>query len=218
MVDLVERLRDDIAAGLEGGHNYFDVTIVSFPSGNESRNLDTPVAKGRWNAARAIEFHAAHAWARAHFMKARGMFRTWRMKDYFDYEADRVAGDINALGRLVGSGTIWQMSKVYGVDEPSFEYVRPLHCIVPGTDRIWVSGALQVNGVAYTLDDDTGIVTSASTWNPEQLEMACEFDVPCRYDTRGIEARHIFGDDSARMLIRWENIDIVEVREVVGEA
>lgn len=207
---LAERFPDDIARGAEGGHGYWKATIVSHEGGYETPNLDWQDARGEWNVARALELTGKHEKARSYFYKARGMFHHWRFKDWLDFRCARAGND---KGRLTGTTTAWQIAKAYGTDEPSFEYVRPLKRIAAGTVQIWRNGALQTLATHYTVDHDTGIVTSAASWAGDTLEVACEFDVLCRFDTPRFSPRleHRRADNT--MLFRWADINIVEVRE-----
>jgi uncharacterized protein (TIGR02217 family) len=201
---------EDIASGAVGMHGHFGVTIVEHQSGHETPNLDSTIARGRWNVARAIERTGQHEKARSHLYKARGRFHKFLFKDWTDCTCTRAGDD---RGRLTGAGVTWQMGKVYGADEPAFEYVRPLHRIKPLSESIWVSGALQTRGSAYTIDNATGVVTSASSWVAGTIEMACEFYVLCRYDANGADPRLVHRRLGGELWIDWQNIDIVEVRE-----
>lgn len=209
---LTDPFPDRIARGAVGMHGGFLVTNVAHQGGYETPNLDEPVALGRWNVARAIEKERQHATARRHLYRCRGNFHRFLFKDWTDHAATRAGED---RGRLTGATTTWQMNKVYGASDTEFAYVRPLHRIVPLSDQIWVSGALQTRGSAYTIDNDTGIVTSAGSWTAGTLEMACQFYVLCRYDLAGPgDARLAHRRPDGEVLIDWPNIDIVEVREI----
>ena len=210
MGTLADRLPHNIERGAVGGHGIWQTTIVRHEGGYETPNLDWQDARGQWNIGRVVEFTGQHEIARSHYYKARGMFHTWRFKDWHDFRCARTGDD---LGRLTGNTTAWQINKVYGADEPTFEYVRPLKRIVAGSAQIWRNGTLQTITTDYTLDIDTGIVTSVSSWAGATLEVACEFDVLCRFDTPAFKPRLEFRVDDSRMLFKWDDIDIVEVRE-----
>lgn len=207
---LADRYPDDIARGAEGGHGIWQSTIVRHEGGFETPNLDWEDAKGEWNVSRAIALTGKHEIARSHFYKARGTFHYFRFKDHTDFECDRTGDD---KGRLTGSTTTWQINKVYGTDESTFEYVRPLKRIVAGTLQIWVDGTLKTIATHYTVDNDTGIVTSLSSWAGSALEVACEFDVLCRYDTPKFSPKVVLKRPNGDLLMDWADINIVEVRE-----
>ncbi len=210
MGTLANRLPDDIERGAEGGHGRWKATIVAHEGGYETPNLDWQDARGEWNIARALELTGLHEIARSHYYKARGMFHHWRFKDWHDFTCARTGAD---KGRLTGSTNAWQINKVYGSDEPSFEYTRPLKRIVAGSAQIWRNGTLQTITTDYTINIDTGAVTSLVSWAGSTLEVACEFDVLCRYDTPRFAPRLMFRHSDSKMLFKWDDINIVEVRE-----
>lgn len=207
---LASRFPDVIARGALGGHGIWQATIVRHEGGYETPNLDWQDARGEWNVARAIELTGKHELARAHYYKARGMYHWFRFKDWLDFAAARTGND---KGRLTGATTTWQINKVYGADEPSFEYLRPLKRIVAGSERLWLNSVLQTRTTHYTIDNDTGIVTSLASWAGGTLEVQCEFDVLCRYDTPAFAPRLVDRRRDGQMLFDWGDITIVEVRE-----
>lgn len=210
MATLTERFPDDIARGAEGGHAYFSTNIVISVGGLERRNANWQDARGEWQVARAIELSGKHQVARSHFIKARGSLHTFRFKDWHDFTASRTGND---KGRLTGATTTWQINKVYGTDEATFEYVRPLKRIVAGSEQIWLNGSLRTRTTHYTIDNDTGIVTSLASWAGGTLEVSCQFDVLTRYNTDAFNPRLLYRLDEASFLFEWANIGIVEARE-----
>lgn len=208
MAELTERFPDCISFGAFGGWPSWLVTIVQHAGNIETRNLDDATPRGRWNFAQAVKEKPDHEMVYNHFIKARGQFHTFRFKDWGDFECFRT-GD--ARGRLVGAGTSWQASKVYGTDEPSFEYVRSLIRIVALSDQIWRNGSLQTRGADYTINNNTGVITSAVSWTGATLELACEFDVLCRYDVSRLDVSMISraGQDGD-LIVQWSDVDICE--------
>jgi uncharacterized protein (TIGR02217 family) len=209
MGTLTERFPDDIARGAEGSHGNWDVTNVPHAGGQETSNLNSADGLGEWNVARALERSGKHEIVRSHYFKARGEFHRFRFKDWLDFRCARTGDD---KGRLTGSTTAWQINKVYGADEATFEYVRPLKRIVSGSVRIWKDTVLQTLTTHYTVDINTGIVTSLSSWAGTTLEVSCEFDVLCRYNSK-FEPRLDYRLSDAEMLVRVESLLIKEVRE-----
>jgi uncharacterized protein (TIGR02217 family) len=216
---LTGRFPDDIAVGAEGGFPGWFLTIVQHAGGQETPHLDDPESLGRWNVARVVEVQGLHDAARRYFIRARASFHHFRFKDWKDYECARSGDD---EGRLVGSGTLWTINKVYAAGD-TFEYVRRLYRIVDGTDQIWRNGSLMVRNTDYTIDEDTGEVISAVEWDGDTLEVACEFDVLCRFDMDRMAARAEFrqpdeeAPSGATLHLSWPDIDIVEVREAEEE-
>jgi uncharacterized protein (TIGR02217 family) len=203
------RFPDDISVGAEGGWPGWMVTIIGHAGGQETANLDDPESRGRWNVARVVEEQSLHDIARRFFIRARGPYHYFRFKDHADFEAPRTGDD---KGLLLGSGTSWTVNKVYA-DSDEFEYIRRLYRIVDGSERIWRNGALQTRTTHYTIDNDSGIVTSLSSWTGDTLEIECEFDVLCRFDMDRLSARLEFRQQDSVLHLQWPDIDIVEVRE-----
>lgn len=212
---LTGRFPDDIAIGADGGWPGWIVTIVPHAGGQETPHLDDSQSRGRWNVARVVEEQDAHDIARRFFIRARGSYHHFRFKDWADFECFREGDD---RGRLTGSGTAWVINKVYASSD-EFEYLRRLYRIVAGSEQIWRNGTLQVRNTHYTIDNDTGAVTSSTSWTGSLLEVACEFDILCRFDMQQFAARAEFrqpdpdAPSGATLHLSWPDIDIVEVRE-----
>lgn len=214
---LSTRFPDAIARGASGGHAYFSTTIVEVLSGHEKAISNWSASRGRWNVSQGLKIARAdgsvvtdpkrYEAARDFLYMARGRLHRFRFKDWSDYACAR------SSGRLVQiTSTTFQVAKVYGTD-PSFEYVRSLTRLVASTVTVWVGGVLQSSPANYTVDLDTGVVTFASPPGVATREVACEFDVPCRFDTDRVDARLVHRRGDGTNLIEWSDIDIVEVRE-----
>jgi uncharacterized protein (TIGR02217 family) len=208
MAVLTGRFPDDIAKGAEGGPGW-DVTFVQHAGGHETTHLNDPHPTWRWNVARAVEKLAKHEVARRHYFLSRSGYHQFRFKDHTDYLCPRTGSD---KGRLVGASTAWTINKVYGAGA-SQEYVRRLYRIVAATESIWRNGTLQVRNTHYTINNDTGAVTAATSWTGDTLEVACQFDVLCRYDTARLSARVLARGADSLLRIHWADIDIVSVVE-----
>jgi uncharacterized protein (TIGR02217 family) len=77
---------------------------------------------------------------------------------------------------------------------------------VSGTLAVWVDDAA-ITG--WDADYDTGIVTlDSAPGTGDAVEVAGEFDVPCRFDTDQLDLSR-----DAESFWRWGSIPIVEVRE-----
>lgn len=209
---LTTRFPDDIALGADGGWPGWLVTIVEHAGGQETPNLDDAQPRGRWNVARALERFNKHETARRHFIMARGRFHRFRFKDWGDYVCERTGED---RGELVGGGSAWQLTKTYAAADATYKYRRSLTRIVAGSEQVWRNAALQTRNTHYTIDNDTGILTSAASWTGDTLEMACQFDVLCRYDVERLRStiEYRLTSGATDFLLRWDDIDIVECRE-----
>lgn len=201
MAELAGRFPDAIARGATGGPG-FSTTVVRTFSGVETRNINRDGAEHRYNVSQGIKTGEDVAQLDAFFRKARGRANTFRFKDWGDY---RLAATDSRL--VLVSGTTYQLCKVYGADEPALEEVREIRRIVAGTLRVYSGVTLLSEGVDYTVDVDTGRITTAST----SLSAACEFDVPCRFDVDQKTTELVYRSSASRLLVRWDDIDLVEV-------
>jgi uncharacterized protein (TIGR02217 family) len=201
MAELTQRFPESIARGATGGPGYSTTVVAAF-GGGERRAINWEEARHRYDVSQAVKDDEAARELDAFFRKARGRAHTFRFKDWMDY---RLAA---AESRLVlVSGTTYQISKVYGDDEPTFEEVRSLRRIVAGTLVVYSAGAPLTLGVDYTADLATGRITTASG----TLTAACEFDVPCRLDFDDKDATLVTVRPNGDVLVGWSGIRIVEV-------
>ena len=198
---LAQPFPERITRGAIGGPGY-NTAVVEAIGGQESRNLAWPVGRHRYNVSQGIKDDADQRECDAFFRKARGRARPFLFKDWTDYTL------AVADSRLVlVSGTTYQLSKVYGADEPAYEEVRSLERIRSGTLLVYSAGVLKTEGVDYTADLSTGLVTTALG----TLTAACEFYVPCRFDFDQKRAALIDRQRDGSVFVQWDNIDIVEV-------
>lgn len=200
---LAQRFPDNIARGATGGPGY-STTIAVALGGAESRNINWADSRHKYNVGQGIKTGADERACDAFFRKARGRAHSFRFKDWADFALTV------AQSRLVLiSGTTYQLNKVYGSDEPTFEELRPLTRIVAGTLRVYSASILRTEGTDYTVDINTGRVTTALG----TLTASCEFDVPCRFDFDQKSTSLVHRRADGTMLIQWDDIEIVEVRE-----
>ena len=90
------------------------------------------------------------------------------------------------IGTGDGATATYQLTKTYVSGEAS--QVRTICKPVPGTVRIGLQGDELAEGVHFTVDAATGIVTfAASPEIDEHITAGFEFDVPVRFDTDRIQ-------------------------------
>lgn len=216
MAFLNQRFPECISIGAVGGHGCFDTAIVQLASGAESAIQRWLRARGRWNISNGVKYATEegdlvddpdlHDMARAFFYMTRGRLHHFRFKDWGDYVCSREASRVLEL-----TSTTFQAYKVYG-DDPSFEYLRKLTRLIAGMS-VWIGGTPAALGVDYTVNVDTGILTIASSPDPATVEILSEFDVPCRFDTDSYQPELMFRRADGRVLMNWDDIPIIEVRE-----
>ena len=95
--------------------------------------------------------------------------------------------------------------------------------IEQGKGEIWLNGKIE----RFTLDDlvdfaemcemlmlkHSGKMLNSKLRPQIKNRAACQFDVLCRYNTPAFKPRLEFRHSDAKMLYRWDDIAIVEVRE-----
>ena len=210
---LAKRFPPYISRGATGGHAFFDTTVVEVASGHETAIANWSASRGRWNVSQGVKrmdgqiddrrFEAV----RDFLYMARGRLHRFRFKDWMDFRCAR------ANGRLVQiTSTTLQDSQAYGT-EVAYAHVRARTRPVTGRVQAWAAGVLQAAPADYTVNTDTGVVTFASAPGAAAREVACDFDVPARFDIDRLDARLVHRRDDGVLLMEWNDIPIVEVRE-----
>lgn len=202
------RLPVGISYGAVGGPK-FKTTVATFDSGEEIRNVDWENARAEYDVAYAIQRGASKDDLLAFFRARRGRAYGFRFRDWTDYTLDR-----QSIGTGDGVDATWQIYKRYADD--ALVYDRDLKKIVADADvvaqqlQVWVNDVLQTEATHYTVDRNTGIITFTGGNEPamgHDIEVACEFDVPVRFDVDDMQLAIDNYD-----IHSWGSIVIVEVR------
>lgn len=194
-----------VATGPVGGPG-FSTDLVTLTSGDEQRNQNWSESQHTYEMSSGIKSDANFAEIGAHFRMARGRLHHFRVKDWADFKIARSDGLLTRI-----TSTTYQVFKVYGTVF-GFEENRKITRVVSGTDKMWKDGAPLTAAVDYTLDVETGIVTFPSDPTSAVLEITCEFDVPCRYDTDKLQATLVSYSNSGSWH-SWTSVPLVEQRE-----
>ena len=94
-------------------------------------------------------------------------------------------------------------------------YDRPLAKPVSGTVQVWVNNVAITEGAGageFTVDTTTGIVTLGATLAAQSatdVEAACEFDVPVRFNLDKMAVTISFHD-----IYDWP-VPVIEIRDIV---
>lgn len=197
-----------LAFGIECDPEW-QVRIATTIAGFESRNLEWSNARHRYDASFAIRSATDHQVIREHFHMARGPFHSWPLLDPLDHDVSVTEG-VMVLDS--GSDASFQLYKQYGSGD--FAYLRKITRPLSGA-RIYLNGVLKTEGVDYTLDEDTGLLTYVDTDAlAEDITWSGQFYVPCRYDTMKLPVRlQTRGGDGMEYMVSSEGIPICEVRE-----
>ena len=146
----------------------------------------------------------------AFFEARQGQVFGFRWKDWSDFKSGTATGGIAFDDQVIAQGdgvsAEFQLAKRYVSGAQS--YLRPVTKPVAGTVRIGVGGDELFEGVHYTVDTATGLITLTAVPGEEDVITAgFEFDVPVRFDTDRIQvsvASFRAGD--------VPNVPVVEVR------
>jgi uncharacterized protein (TIGR02217 family) len=162
--------------------------VVALASGHEERNSRWAHSRRRYNAGYGIrtldEIHEVVGF----FEERRGRLHGFRWKDHADYKSGPPQSAVDPADQDIGTGdgttASFQLIKSYGGGGNA--YVRPITKPVAGTVRVAVDGAEKADGVDFTVDLQTGIVTFLAGAIPgaaQAVTAGFEFDVPVRFDS-----------------------------------
>ncbi|WP_339715703.1 DUF2460 domain-containing protein [uncultured Sneathiella sp.] len=190
-----------VSYGAIGGPR-FSTTVQILNSGFEQRNINWAQARREYTVdispSRGAEWTAVLDF----FHARRGRAYGFRLKDFSDFTMAE-----QSIGTGDGSTTAFQIFKRY-IDDDALAppYDRELKKIVAGSVSVAVAASPMASG--WSVDDTTGILTfDAAPAVDADITVACEFDVPVRFDTDLMQAA-IPGPD----VHHWQSVKLVEVR------
>ena len=167
--------------------------IVTLMSGRETRNARFAHSKRRYDAGTGLRSAEDLHDVLAFFEARRGSLHGFRFRDPFDMKSCRPQQMPTALDQPIGTGdgeqAVFQLVKTYGDGDDA--YVRPVTKPVAGTVRVAVDGEERAEGVDFTIDASTGLVTFDAGNIPASgaaVTAGFVFDVPVRFDAERIEA------------------------------
>jgi uncharacterized protein (TIGR02217 family) len=163
--------------------------IVALANGFEERNSPWAHSRRRYDAGvgmRSLDDIEALV---AFFEARRGQLYGFRWKDWSDYKSCAPSAEVGFEDQLLGVGdglrAEFRLVKKYGSGEAA--YLRPITKPVAGTVRVGVAGDPQAEGVHFSVDTTTGVITFADPPGAgAQVTAGFEFDVPVRFDTDSI--------------------------------
>jgi uncharacterized protein (TIGR02217 family) len=199
----------DIALKSAGGPER-RTEIVALGSGREERNARWAHSRRRYDAGYGVKTLDALSAVVAFFEERRGRLHGFRWRDRLDHSSAAPGAAVTPLDQAIGSGngaaTAFQLVKRYGALAP---YQRPIVKPAAGV-RVAVDGVEQADGVAFTCDVTTGVVTFLPGHVPAggaAIRAGFVFDVPVRFDTDYLEV-----DLSAFAAGSVPSIPLVEIR------
>ncbi|MZR30896.1 DUF2460 domain-containing protein [Sneathiella litorea] len=190
-----------ISYGAVGGPR-FSTTVQILNSGFEQRNINWAQARREYSF--DISPSRGEDWTTVlnFFHARRGRAYGFRLKDFSDFELAE-----QSIGTGDNSTTEFQIFKRYiDDDELAPPYDRELKKIVADTVEVSVDGTPLASG--WSVDETTGILTfDVAPVTDADIAVACEFDVPVRFDTDLMQAA-IPGPD----IHHWQSVKLVEIR------
>jgi uncharacterized protein (TIGR02217 family) len=186
--------------------------IVALGSGREERNARWAHSRRRYDAGYGIKTLDALSSVVAFFEERRGRLHGFRWRDRLDQSSAASGGVVSPLDQTIGTGNgvtaSFQLTKTYGsIYAP---YQRPVTKPVSGSVRVAVAGVEVAQGVAFTCDPTTGVVTFLPGHIPAMgvaVRAGFHFDVPVRFDTDYLEV-----DLSAFAAGQIPKIPLVEIK------
>lgn len=135
-----------------------------------------------------------------------GMSTTFRFTDYADYKSCRTGQDPTELDQpfVALTGESYQMMKVYSY--AGLQQLREIKRPHAATAVIANEANVIQNPVNYSIDESTGIVTTATGFDGTPTSWGGLFYVPCRFDSE-------FPIEIANKRIQSVQVAIAEVRE-----
>lgn len=164
--------------------------VVQLSNGFEERNTPWSQSRRRYDAGVSLRSLDDIGALIAFFEARQGQLNGFRWKDWADYKSCTASATPAYGDQLIGIGdgvrADYQLAKTYasGAEAQSRDIRKP----VAGTVRIGLQGDELQEGVHFTVDVTTGIVTFASPPAvDERVTAGFEFDVPVRFDTDSIQ-------------------------------
>lgn len=160
--------------------------VVTLANGFEERNTPWANSRRRYDAGTGLRSLDELAALVAFFEARRGQVYGFRWKDWTDFKSCRPSLEIGPFDQEIGRGdgvqTVFALVKTYLSGAQS--YVRPIGKPVAGTVICGIAGDQKVEGLEFSVDVETGLVTFVTP--PDlgaQVTAGYEFDVPVRFDT-----------------------------------
>jgi uncharacterized protein (TIGR02217 family) len=180
-----------ISRGATGGpERRTDVVVLG--SGHEERNARWAHSRRSYNAGYGIATLDDLNLVVAFFEERRGRLYGFRWKDHADFRSGIPEEAPTALDQAIGVGdgvrSEFQLVKRYGSLFAPYE--REIRKPVAGSVMIAVGGVPVSEGVHFSVDTTTGLVTFAPGHVPAtgaSVTAGFEFDVPVRFDTDRFE-------------------------------
>lgn len=178
------RFPEKISYGSSAGPE-FNTSVIILGSGHEQRNVNWQEARHRYDVSYGVKDWTDLETLKEYFISMQGRAHGFRFKDPIDFSTAGVNGTVTNADVQIGTGdgneVDFQILKQYNQGAVR---TRDITKPVSGTLLVAVNGVAQVEGVDYTVDYTTGVITFAvAPAATLAVTCGCEFDVPVRFDT-----------------------------------
>lgn len=172
MAYINERLPTCVAYGFTGGPEW-STLVIDLDNGREQRNGQWLYPKHKY-AAQYMNFdHVQRQEVYNAFQAMRGRLHCFRFKDHGDFEA------VNQLqGPNIGTDDPMQLIRTYQFGSESC--TRLIQAPVNGTVTMTKDGS---PFTAFTVDDETGLITPDAPWGAGVYLASFQFDVWVRFNS-----------------------------------
>jgi len=182
------RFPTTLSFGAQGGPER-RTEIVTLSNGFEERNTPWAQSRRRYDAGMGLRSLDDVEVLVAFFEARQGQMYGFRWKDWSDFKSSVPSRPVTGNDQVIGQGdevqAVFQVVKNYG--SGAQVYARPITKVVAGTLLVSISGDPQTEGVDYTFEVTTGLVTFNHPPDRQAVVTAgYEYDVPVRFNTDGI--------------------------------
>jgi len=199
---------DDISRGAVGGPR-FKTNVLTLASGHEQRNIDWSITRGEWDIGYGLRSQSDLDILINFFYAREGRAHGFRFKDWSDFkigDVDNPTTNNQSIGTGDASDSTWQIYKRY--TSGSINYDRTINKIVTGKIVVLLDNVVKADPGDYSIDLNTGLITFVSPpGGSVDIQVACEFDVPVRFDVDEMRLNIIMFEIGS-----WPNISVVEIR------
>jgi uncharacterized protein (TIGR02217 family) len=164
--------------------------IVTLANGFEERNTPWAHSRRRYDAGLGLRSLDDVETLIAFFEARRGQLYGFRWKDWSDYRSGLPSQEVAEDDQLIAVGdglrAVFPLIKRYVSGDQ--EYQRPITKPVAGSVSLSVGGVRMQDGVDFTVDAATGLVTFGHPPDiSAEIRAGFEFDVPVRFDIDRIQ-------------------------------
>lgn len=184
--------------------------IVTLANGWEERNSPWEASRRRYDAGLGMRSLDDIDVLIAFFEARRGRLHGFRWKDWGDWRSCAPSASVSSNDQWIGTGdgalATFRLRKNYVSGEQT--WVRDIAKPVDGTVCVAVDGVELIEGVEWSVDETTGVVTFTTPPGPGAgVTAGYEYDVPVRFDTDRLDVSY-----SGFVAGEVPSVPVVEIR------